>query len=440
VSLDNDARDFGTPGYQPPEVIASETYDFGIDVFAFGMTMYAVLAGRDPFPGLGPFQIVRTILDGHRPKFPADTPRPLVDLAQRCWEGDPTRRPGFQEIISTLAVSEMRDSREVLSSPVYREYQDRITAGRLNQLLYPGDKHRPPSAPPDLSTLYINPAEYEEVSRVGLGAYGTVTKARESSTGLLVAMKKLLRADELHYDREVRNAASFAHPTILSVMGCTPFCEYPIIIMPFVEGGSLQDVIEEVAKGRPPEWWTFTAKMIILFGVAVGVRTLHERRVMHRDLKPGNVLLDGNHEPKISDFGCSKSVPPDADPTHTADGIGSPAYLAPEVFNGDEYDFRVDVFAFGLTMYAVLAGQDPFPGLTAFQVGQLIVTNKLPRFPVGVPSRLAKLAKRCWDGNLRRRPGFQEIIAELESPKVLNCSPALSSWAYREYRDRIRGD
>jgi serine/threonine protein kinase len=175
--------------------------------------------------------------------------------------------------------------------------------------------------------------------------------------------------------------------------------------------------------------------MIILFGIAVGVGTLHERRVMHRDLKPDNVLLDGNHEPKISDFGCSKVAAENDD--NTADGIGTPSYLAPEVIEGEDYDFRIDVFAFGMTMYAVLAGEDPFPGLNRFKILKGIAKHRRPDFPADAPSPLVNLAQRCWDGDRTRRPTFQEIIAELESPEVLSC-PALSSWAYRDYRDRIR--
>jgi serine/threonine protein kinase len=252
-------------------------------------------------------------------------------------------------------------------------------------------------------------------------------------------MKKLFRADELHYEREVQNAASFTHPTILPVIGCTQFCEHPIMILPWMEGGSLQSVIDEVAKGNPPDWWTFAAKLIILFGVAVGVRTLHDRRVMHRDLKPGNVLLDGNHEPKLSDFGCSKTAPVGATQENTADGIGTASYLAPEVINGEPHDFGVDVFSFGMTMYAVLAGRDPFPGLQPFPVMRRIVDGKRPDFPADTPAPLVSLAKRCWDGDRTQRPKFQEIIAALQSPALLDSCDALSSWVYREYQKRVSG-
>jgi serine/threonine protein kinase len=324
-----------------------------------------------------------------------------------------------------------------LSSWAYREYRNRITAG------VPGLGRRDPVlSPPDISTLYINPDEYEVLSPTRSGAYGAVSKAVHKPTGLVVAMKKLFRADPEHYGREVENAASFVHSAILPVIGCTPFCSQPIIITPFMAGGSVQSIISamnEDAKGDPPDWWTFTAKLIILFGVAAGVGTLHERRVMHRDLKPDNVLLDGNHEPKIGDFGCSKIAQVGATQNNTADGIGTPGYAAPEVLNGEPYDFPADVFAFGITMYAVLAGRDPFPGLSPFVINRTVVDGGRPEFPDDTPAALVRLAQRCWDGDQTRRPRIQEVIADLESPEVLACSSALASWAYREYRDRILG-
>jgi serine/threonine-protein kinase len=292
----------------------------------------------------------------------------------------------------------------------------------------------------DSSFSTLDPDEYETVSEIGAGAYATVTKARHKRTGRVVAMKKLNRADAVRYDREVQNAARFSHPTILPVIGCTAFGEHPIIMMPFVEGGSLQTVLNWVASKKPPRWWTFTAKMIVLFGVALGVGTLHEGRVMHRDLKPDNVLLDGNHEPKICDFGCSKTAPSDATQDNTFEGIGTVRYLAPEVIKAEPYDFSADVFAFGMIMYAVLAGNVPFSTHpSVFAIQQDIVNDRRPGFPADTPTPLVNLARRCWDGDRTRRPRFQEVIAALESPEVLDSCGDLSSQAYREYRERVRG-
>jgi serine/threonine protein kinase len=102
--------------------------------------------------------------------------------------------------------------------------------------LAPDDGQPLPAPLPDISALYVNPDDYEEVSTIGTGGYGTVIKARHRPTGLIVAMKRLFRVDERHSDREVQNAASFSHPTILRVIGCSPFCHQPIILLPFLEG------------------------------------------------------------------------------------------------------------------------------------------------------------------------------------------------------------
>jgi serine/threonine protein kinase len=254
-----------------------------------------------------------------------------------------------------------------------------------------------------------------------------------------VALKQITGGTELQYQREVLIAACFSHPTLLSVIGCTPFSrDPPIILVPLMETGSLQAVIEQVRADNAPAWWNFTAKMIILFGAAVGVWTLHKSRVIHRDLKPGNILLDGNHEPKLSDFGASKVSPTGASAKNSIGNFGTPSYLGPEAIEGESYGFPADVFAFGMTMYAVLSGQDPFSGRNAFQVQLGIMNGDRPVFPPDTPSRLAALAAKCWDQNPSQRPAFSEIVAELENSEFLDSIPLLASWTYREYRGRIR--
>jgi serine/threonine protein kinase len=115
-------------------------------------------------------------------------------------------------------------------------------------------------------------------------------------------MRKLVDTDELYCDREVQSAPGFPHPAMLSVIGCTRFCDRPIIPLPFMEG-SLQTVVDHLASGKPPGRWTFTAKMIILCRVAVGVQALHTLGLVHRDLTPGNILLE-DHEPRIAGVSC----------------------------------------------------------------------------------------------------------------------------------------
>jgi serine/threonine protein kinase len=159
-------------------------------------------------------------------------------------------------------------------------------------------------------------------------------------------------------------AASFSHPAILPLIGCTPFSHESTIVTPLMENGSVKSVLDKVQKGQKPTWGNITTKMIIPFGVAVGSETSHGPRVIHRDLKPGNILLDANYEPKITDFGLSKTAPRGASRDNSLDK-GTPLYEAPELIEGSRYDFAADTFAFGMTMDAVLTGVQWLAGVTS---------------------------------------------------------------------------
>jgi serine/threonine protein kinase len=252
---------------------------------------------------------------------------------------------------------------------------------------------------------------------------------------------KITSGDTLSYHRQVLIPASISHPAVLSVIGCTQLPDPPTIISPFIEGGSLQSVLEQVRHGKPPEWWTFTAQVIILFGVAAGFQELHEHRVIHRDLNPLNVLLDNNHEPKIAGFSLSRFVPPGTDLLKNTGTMGSPLFAAPEVADGKPYDFRSDVFSFGLMIYAVLTGAEPFQEANAVDINTAKIGGTRPQFPPDVPARIVSLANSCWDGDPERRPRFREIIEELNRLVDDNGGsiPTLSSWTVRDYRSRITG-
>jgi serine/threonine protein kinase len=169
-----------------------------------------------------------------------------------------------------------------------------------------------PAQAPPISSLYVNDEDFTPLGQIGRSVRGTIVKGRHIPTGALVTMKRFHKVNEMHYLRGVLIPASFSHPTIVPVFGCTPFSVAQVLILPLMETGSLQSVLDEVGSGKAPDWWTLPAKMIILSGVAAGLAFLYDRHVVHRNLKPTNILLDANHEPKISDFDVSMSEPLDA--------------------------------------------------------------------------------------------------------------------------------
>jgi TPR repeat protein/serine/threonine protein kinase len=303
-----------------------------------------------------------------------------------------------------------------------------------------------PAGPVDISKWYLDSQDYEISTRcLGSGGHGRVYQATHKITKEAVAVKKVGDDEELSYQREVVNSATVRHPTLLPLIGCTPFSEHAdpkgMIITPLMETGSLQGIIEQVRRGATPVWWTTTTKLKILLGIAIGVKTLWDHRVFHRDLKPQNILLDGNHEPKLCDFGQSKYSPLGTS-RHNTGGMGTPMYSSPEVIRGEAYGFKADVFAFGLMMYSVWAGDEPFVApprrtLTLQQLNQMLVSGTRPTFPPGTPEPLVSLAKRCWDDSPELRPEIGEIVEGLHDPILLAAVPDLSHFDYREYGERI---
>jgi TPR repeat protein len=165
---------------------------------------------------------------------------------------------------------------------------------------------------------------------------------------------------------------------------------------------------------------------------------LHEANVMHRDLKPDNILFDGNYEVKVSDFGLSKSTQKGVNLRNTAAEVGTPHYRAPETLAGFDYDHNIDVFAFGQVIYQVMTGKQLFPGLTnANQIYTEIAGGRLPDFPRELSPLLANLVRRCWKATPSERPSFREIAEILSSRELMNAIRGLSRTIYREYRERI---
>jgi serine/threonine protein kinase len=271
----------------------------------------------------------------------------------------------------------------------------------------------------DLSPYYVDLSDYTKSRRLGAGAFGSVFLATHKPTGQQVAIKELSidvssPSQYESFSREVQILATVAHAALLGLHGCTRFTDaIPRIITPFMPGGSLQDVLTLVQRGQAPESWDWTRKLIALIGIASGMAYLHERRIIHRDLKPGNVLLDENMEPKVADFGLSKFVPEGQSRYQTMRG-GTAQFMAPELYLGEDYDFKVDVYAFGVMMYMIVTGLEPFDDTrNQLVLARNVVGGQRPTIPGWVPPCCRDLIEQCWSTGPDTRPDFSQIVCQL---------------------------
>lgn len=204
---------------------------------------------------------------------------------------------------------------------------------------------------------------YEIVGKAGEGGMGVVYKARHPELNRIVALKVMIAGEHAaedtidRFQREARAAAALQHPNIAAVFDVGR--EHPLyyIVMEFVDGRSLDDLIFD--PGLKPEEAARMAR-----DLARALQYAHERNIVHRDIKPGNVLVDGHGTAKLVDFGLAKSMVDDKTLTKTGEIIGTACYMPPEQASGSmrSVDARSDIYSLGAVLYQMLTGRAPFSG------------------------------------------------------------------------------
>src|SRR5262245_4641739 len=220
-------------------------------------------------------------------------------------------------------------------------------------------------------------SDYEILDRVGAGAMGTVFKARHKKLNRIVALKVLkpsLARDARYVDRlrrEARIVASLNDPHIVTGYDLGEEGGYHFFVMEFIEGKSLRALLVE--------WGMFAEEYVrgVARQVAQALDHAYQRGVIHRDIKPGNILIDEHGVAKLTDMGLAKGP---ADLTLTRDGatVGTPQYISPEqARNPQDVDVRSDLYSLGATLYHMATGVPPFRGDTMAQ----LITNVLNETP-----------------------------------------------------------
>jgi serine/threonine-protein kinase len=205
---------------------------------------------------------------------------------------------------------------------------------------------------------------YRIEARVERGGMATVYRARDEILGRDVAIKVMhagLAGDPTfleRFRREAQNAARLSHPNVVAVYDCGAADGEPYIVMELVDGTTLRSLLERF--GRLD---TRTARHVAR-GVAAALDHAHSKGIVHRDVKPENVLVTPDGQVKVVDFGIAKALGPQSMRLTTDRPIGTIAYVAPEQLTGADVDGRADVYALGAMAYEMLAGRPPFRGDT----------------------------------------------------------------------------
>ena len=256
--------------------------------------------------------------------------------------------------------------------------------------------------------------KYKILSLIGRGGFGSVYLGFDPLVSRKVAIKVLDNSGPEVAERfrlEARATGSLHHPNIVTVFDSGEFDGLPYLVMEFLEGDSLQQIINE----RRP--LSLLARVKLMQQVGEALSYAHEHRVLHRDVKPGNIIVSSDGHVTIMDFGIARLAADDTRITQTGFVPGTLAYMAPEQLSGHDASVQADVFAFGVVFYELLAGKNPFHGGDTAKVLYRIlnvepepVTAIVPECPAELNSLiLHALAK---DPSARYQ-SFREVLFDL---------------------------
>jgi WD40 repeat protein len=244
---------------------------------------------------------------------------------------------------------------------------------------------------------------YELLQELGRGAMGVVWLARERMLDRLVALKQIAVSDPMLRKRLLREGQAVArlrHPNIVAIHSMGGDDAATFLAMEFIEGGNLEMHLQ--GKPMPPR----EAAQIAL-RIAGALEHAHAAGLLHRDVKPSNILMGLEGEPKLADFGMAAPLEGSGDLTAPGTIAGTPAYLAPELVHGSEgAQAASDIYSLGAVLYTCLAGRPPFIGQSAAAIlAQLPEADPLPPrlFQPGVPQDLETICLKCLEKNPERR-------------------------------------
>jgi serine/threonine-protein kinase len=286
---------------------------------------------------------------------------------------------------------------------------------------------------------------YQLLEKIGQGGMSTVFKAVHLESGRPVAIKLALRyvLSDPHLSRRFEMEYSVAqpldHPHLVKVLDYGKHDQVPYLVMEFVDGISLAHRLH--AEARLPE----QDALAIVLPIADALRYLHENKIIHRDIKPGNILLSSTGSPKLADLGLIKDLESNSKLTRSQMGLGTMQYASPEQFeSANTADARCDLYSLAVTLYQLLTGEYPFGDGPKLSVMTRKLSNQfmapmhlVPNLSAHVNAAICKCLQM--DPELRCR-SMADFILALTTPAMAGDTPIPASPApvRRDPRDRRR--
>ncbi len=286
---------------------------------------------------------------------------------------------------------------------------------------------------------------YDLIDKIAEGGMGMVYKGRHRESGQLVAVKILspqMAGNEVllkRFEKEYNTAQKLDHPNIVRALEFGKVNGNPYLVMEFVEGETLG---QKIARQGP---MAEKDAIRVIAQVAQGLQRAHKEKLVHRDVKPDNILVTSEGVAKLADLGLVKEVEADLNLTRTGRGLGTPHFMAPEQFkNAKNADPRCDIYSLGATLYMMVTGQMPFQSQGPLDAYMKKIENKItpPRAIVpGLSERLDWAIRRSMSADPEQRPAnCREFVEDLTGrslrrPVATEGQPVQGEVWYLIYKD-----
>jgi serine/threonine protein kinase len=259
---------------------------------------------------------------------------------------------------------------------------------------------------------------YDVLEKIAEGGMGTIYKGRHRQTGQIVALKVVPASMAKNtillkrFEQEFRAASMLDHPNIVRALEYDGSGSSPFLVMEFVDGESLGQRVER--DGRLPE----TEAIHIMTQVAQALYSAHKQKLIHRDIKPDNIMVTRDGIVKVADLGLVKEVDTDLNLTRTGRGLGTPHFMAPEQFrNAKSADARCDIYSMGATLYMLVTGELPFKSCGPLDAWMKKIHNEITPARQLIPSlseRVDWAIRRSMSADPEQRPATcKEFVEDL---------------------------